>query len=107
LAAASLERSAEIRPGDPVLRYRLGKLYAARGDQQQALVQFEGVIAARPSAPPAILAASSLEAARILERLGDRTRAIELYRRASRQHGAPSDTRRAATQSLVRLKAPE
>ena len=100
-AAASLERAAALNPGDVVTRYRLGKLLLPR-DRAEALAAFETVLAWRPVAPPTILAAACVEAGRLLE-TRDRTRAIELYRRATRVQGAEPDTRRAATQGLARL----
>ena len=72
-------------PADVVTRYRLGRLLLARAAATEALAAFERVVAARPSAPPTILAASCLEAARLLEARGQRARAADLYRRAARR----------------------
>jgi tetratricopeptide (TPR) repeat protein len=104
-AADSFARSAALAPSDAVLWYRIGKLEIAEGNPDEALARFEQVMAARPAAPHAILAAANLEGARILEKRGELARALQLYDRASRQHGAEPDTRRAAEQSLARLRA--
>ncbi len=64
------------------------------------------MIALGPVSPPFVLAASSLEAGRLLEAAGNRTRAIELYTRAARVGGADAATREAATQALDRLRVP-
>lgn len=44
---------------------------------------------------------------RLLEASDQRDRAIEMYRRAARVRGAEASTRRAATQALDRLHAPQ
>ena len=105
-ATESLERASSLNPSDIVTRSRVGRLLLARR-RPEALAAFEMVLAARPAAPPPILAAACLEAGRLLEGR-DRARAIELYERASRVRGAEPETRRAATQLLARLngKAP-
>ena len=103
-AAEALARSEALKPSDPVLRYRLGRLHLAQHRNDQALAEFERVVAARPAAPPTVLAASCLEAARLYELRGERARAIDCYRRAAAVPGADADTRRAATQSLARLQ---
>ncbi len=100
-AADSLERSASLNSSDLVTRYRMGKLLLAR-ERPEALAAFETVVSARPAAPPFVLAAACLEAARLVEGR-DRPRAIELYRRAARARGADPATQRAARQSLARL----
>ena len=105
-AAESLSRSASLNPADPATTYRQALLLAARGQNADALAAFERVIALRPVPPPFVLAASSVEAGRLLEAAGDRTRAIELYTRAARVRGADAATRRAATQALDRLRVP-
>lgn len=103
-AAAALARAATLTPADPVLRYRAARLHLAQGRRDEALAAFEDVIASRPPAPPTVLAASLLEAARLLEPRGDRPRAVDFYRRASTVRGADLDTRRAAIRALSRLQ---
>jgi tetratricopeptide (TPR) repeat protein len=103
-AAEALARAQEAGPADPVLRYRIGRLRLAQGRPDEALAEFERVVAQRPSAPPTVLAASFLDAARLIEPRGDRPRAIDFYRRAAAQHGAYADTRRAAAGSLARMQ---
>ncbi len=104
-AAETLSRSASLNPADPVTMYRQALLLAGRGQNAEALAGFERVLARRPAPPPFALAASSLEAGRLLEAAGDRTRAIEMYTRAARV-GADAATRQAATQALERLRVP-
>ncbi len=104
-AATSLARSIELNPLDPAARYRLGKVYLARGDTARARAEFERTIAARPVAPPWFLAAAYVEAARIVERDGDRARAAEMYRAAAAIGGAEAETRDAARAGLARLRA--
>ena len=103
-AADALARSEALKPQDLVLHYRVGRLRLAQGRRDEALAEFERVIAARPSAPPTMLGASFLEAARLLEPRGDRARALDFYRRAAAVHGADPDTRRAARGSLARMQ---
>ncbi len=76
-AAASLSRSAALNPADPLTTYRQALLLAARGQQAEALAEFERVIALRPVPPPFVVAASAVEAGRLLEAAGSRARAIE------------------------------
>jgi tetratricopeptide (TPR) repeat protein len=105
-AADSLARSAALNPSDPVTTYRQALLLVARHRDQEALAEFERVMATRPVPPPTVLAASCVEAGRLLEATGNRERAIEMYERASRIRGAGADARQAAASALVRLRAP-
>jgi len=104
-AAAALGRSLELNASDPVTRYRLGRLYLARGEAARARTEFERTLAARPPAPPVFLAAAYLEAARVAEHEGDRARAIEMYRAAIAVRGAEPRSREAARAALARLRA--
>ncbi len=104
-ATASLTRSIELNPLDPAARYRLGKVYLARGDMAHARAEFDRTIAARPVAPPWFLAAAYVETASIAERDGDRARAAELYRLAAAIGGAEAQTRDAARAGLARVSA--
>jgi Tfp pilus assembly protein PilF len=103
-ASDSLNRSSSINPGDPVTRLRLASLQLARGQKPEALAEFEKLAAQQPAPPPAVLASSCLEAGRLLEANGDRTRAADMYSRAARARGAATDTRHAASQAADRLK---
>jgi tetratricopeptide (TPR) repeat protein len=104
-AEDALGRSLAIAPADPVARLRYGRLMLARGHASDALAAFEQVAAAR-EVPPSVLAAAHLEAGRLHERAGDRAAAIDHYRRASQVAGAEPGTRRAAAESLSRLRVP-
>ncbi len=105
-AAESLSRSAALNPADPLTTYRQALLLAARGRQADALAAFERVIALRPMPPAFVVAASAMEAGRLLEAAGNHTRAVEQYTRASRMRGADGATREAATRALERLRTP-
>jgi tetratricopeptide (TPR) repeat protein len=104
-ATESLTRSASLNPADPVTMYRQALLLKARGREGDALAAFERLATMRPVPPPAALASSCVEAGRLLEAAGNRTRAIEMYSRAARLRGADAATRQAAAQALDRLRA--
>jgi tetratricopeptide (TPR) repeat protein len=104
-AAESLNRAAAITPGDPLTRFRLASLQLARGRKPDALAEFEKLAALQPAPAPPVLASSCLEAGRLLEANGDRTRAAEMYGRAARARGAATETRHAASQAADRLKS--
>jgi tetratricopeptide (TPR) repeat protein len=87
-AEAALDRSVELQPRDPVTRFRRGMLYRAQQLDARAIEEFQETIAARPKAPPSILASAYLEAGRLHDRAGDHARAIEMYASAARVHGA-------------------
>jgi len=106
-AADSLARSASLDPNDPLTAYRQALLLAARGQSADALARFEAVIARRPVPPAFVVAASALEAGRLLEAAGDRARAVDQYTRAARVRGADMATREAAARALERLRAPQ
>lgn len=104
-ADAALRRSLELNPQDPVARFRRAMLLDARRQPAAALAELDQVIRARAAAPPTIVASAYLEAGRLLERAGDRRRAIEMYRSAMSVFGADGRTRDAASQALGRLRA--
>jgi tetratricopeptide (TPR) repeat protein len=105
-AADSLDRSAAINSSDPVTKYRRALLLLARHRDQDALGEFERLMAMHPVPPPTVLAASCVEAGRLLEAAGNRDRAIEMYQRASRIRGADAKARQAAASALERLRVP-
>ena len=100
----SLARASALNPADPVTRYRRALLLKARGRDADALAEFERVVATRPVPPPSVLAASYVEAGRLLEASGHRVRAIEMYSLASGVRGAETAAREAARQGLDRLR---
>jgi tetratricopeptide (TPR) repeat protein len=97
-----LGKSVALRPHDPVTRFRLGKLYVARGDDEAALDEMQYTINARPAPPPVILAAAYLEAGSIHRRAGRHAQAVEMYRGVMRVHGADEQTRETAINFLAR-----
>jgi tetratricopeptide (TPR) repeat protein len=106
-AAEALERSAALNPSDPYTLHRQALLLLARDRDAEALASFERLVAMRPVAPPTVLASSCYEAARLLEASGQRDRAIEMYRRASRVRGGEASVREAALKALDRLHVPQ
>ncbi|MGE5361628.1 MAG: tetratricopeptide repeat protein [Bacteroidales bacterium] len=104
-AALALEQSLATNPADPIAHYRYGRVLQARdSDDPRALAEFEQAIASRPLPPAAILADAYYGAARVLERQGERARAIEMYQTVGRLSGADVRTRDAAAKSLARLR---
>jgi tetratricopeptide (TPR) repeat protein len=104
-----LDRAHEGRVDNPPRtegRARLGlaRLAASRGDNARAREQLEALLAAR-GAPPIVLASAYVEYARLLERAGDRTRAIDNYRRAAEVNGGEAHARDDARAALKRLGA--
>ena len=106
-AGAALDRSIALNGADPVARYRLGRLYQARKQDAQALVEFDHAIRYARNCPPPVLAAVHLDAARIHERFARRDRAIAHYRTVSSIFGAGADSGAAAARALARLRAPQ
>jgi hypothetical protein len=106
-AGDTLARAAALNPSDPYTLHRQALLLLARGSDADALAAFERLVATRPIPPPPVLAAACLEAARLLETSGQRDRAIEMYRRASRVRGAEASVRDAALKALDRLHVPQ
>ncbi len=102
-AEHAIEQSLALRPRDPVTRYRQARLLAAQKDEAGALHVLEAIAAARGATPPTVYATACVEAARLLERRGDRTRAIDLYRTARGVFGADQRTKEAAQRALTRL----
>jgi tetratricopeptide repeat protein len=103
-ATNALTSSLALNGGDPVARYRYGRVQQARKDDAEALTQFEHAIRSARTCPAPILGNAYLEAARVLERLGRRAEAISYYHTATTLFGASADTRAAATRALTRLE---
>ncbi len=106
-AGETLARSLALNPSDPFTLHRQALLLLARNLDAEALAGFERLVAMRPVPPATVLASSCFEAARLLEESGQRERAIEMYRRASRVRGGEADTRQAALKALERLHVPQ
>jgi tetratricopeptide (TPR) repeat protein len=104
-ARFALERSVELNGGDPVARYRFGRVLEARKDDPGALAQLELAIRGAAACPPSVLGSAYLEAARLHERAGRRDQAITYYRVASSLFGAALETHTAAARALTRLRA--
>lgn len=102
-ATSALERSLALNPGDPVARYRLGRVLQARKDDAAALAQFELAITDARRCPPPILGNAYLEAGRLYERGGQTARALASYRAAAALFGAAAETRATAARALTRL----
>jgi tetratricopeptide (TPR) repeat protein len=104
-ARLALERSLDLNSKDSVARYRYGRVLQARKDDQAALAQYELAIRGAPTCPPPVLGTAYLDAAHLLERAGERERAISYYRAASSLFGAGAETQTAAARALTRLRA--
>jgi tetratricopeptide (TPR) repeat protein len=105
-AAEFLEQSLAIRPDDPVTRYRHARLLQAQRNETGALDVLESVVRERATTPPTFYAFACMDAARLHEQRGERTRAIELYRTAQSVFGADQRTKDAAQRALMRLSPP-
>jgi tetratricopeptide (TPR) repeat protein len=104
-AEAAIERSLSLDGADAVARYRYGRVLQARGDDDGALEHYGRAIARAAAAPPVIVGAAYLEAARLHERAGRIAQATDGYRVASTLFGAAADTHSAAARALARLGA--
>jgi tetratricopeptide (TPR) repeat protein len=104
-AADVLEQSLALDGANPVARYRYGRVLQARGDDDEALAQYAQAIARARAAPPVVVGAAYLEAARLHERAGRISQATSDYRVASTLFGAAPDTHAAAARALARLGA--
>jgi tetratricopeptide (TPR) repeat protein len=102
-AARALARSISLRPNDPVTRYRQARLLIAQRQPDAALPILEGLVRQRETTPPTFYADACVDAARIHEQRGDRTRARELYENARTVFGADQRTKDAAQRAAARL----
>jgi hypothetical protein len=102
-ASNALGRSIELEPNDPVARYRWARVLTAR-EPMRAKEQLEQVIRAR-TAPNFVLAAVYVAYAQLLERDGERTRAVQQYRLAADLTGGELRARDDARAALQRLRA--
>jgi tetratricopeptide (TPR) repeat protein len=102
-AAAAINESIALRPGDPVTRYRQARLLQAQKKEERALRVLEAIVNARGATPPTIFAFACVDAARLREHRGDRGRAIELYGIARDVFGADQRTKETAARALARL----
>jgi tetratricopeptide (TPR) repeat protein len=105
-ADRALTESLAIRSDDPVTQYRHARLLHAQKNDAAAMTVLDAVIRARAVAPPTIYASACVDAARLHEQRGSRTRAIELYEIARTVFGADRLTKDAAQRALVRLAVP-
>jgi tetratricopeptide (TPR) repeat protein len=104
VAEPMLRRAAELRPRDPVVQYRLGRLLAAQEDNEPALACFRLVIEARPAAPPTFLAHAYYEAGRVYESMSRRMEALDMYAAARDVELADRATHDAAARAIRRLQ---
>ncbi len=104
-AAPLIAQSVALRPDDPVFRYREARLLLARHDDAAAAASLTRVLRTRPDLAPAIYAAACVEFAALAERQGDRSRAIEHYRKAEGVFGADARTTADAKRARERLQS--
>lgn len=105
-AAEAIQQSLALRPRDAVTRYRQSRLLQAQKNEAGALAVLDAIIASRAATPPTIYAWACVDAARLLEHQGARTRALDLYRTAIGVFGADERTKEAARRALARLEPP-
>lgn len=99
-----LGQSLSIRPDEMVAKFRLARLKLAQRDTARALLLLEQVATAeRGSVPPVLQGYACLDAAVALEQAGARTRANEMYLRATRIFGVDERSKETAERALVRL----
>ena len=103
-AASPLSRAVALDPADPVARYRYARVLDASGDATRARQQLDALLSTRV-VPAFVLAPALVTYGGLLERTGDRTRAIESYRRASDVIGGDPRARDRARSALKRLGA--
>ena len=103
-AATSLARAVDRDPADPIAQYRYARILDASGDVARARQQLDRLIAAR-TAPAFVLASALVSYGALLERAGERSRAIESYRRAAEVVGSEPTARDQARAALKRLGA--
>lgn len=99
-----IAQSLALNPSDPVAHYRAARALTAMKDDAAASVQFDAVLRHARNCPAPIAAEAFLDAARLQERLGDRTQAITDYRAARDWFGGGATTHDAATRALARLR---
>ncbi len=102
-AEASLARAVALSPSDAVARYRYARALEERGETARARDELEKVLAGRPLAPAIVLASAFVDYARLLERAGERSRAMTMYRYAIDVVGGDPRARRDAIRALTRL----
>jgi tetratricopeptide (TPR) repeat protein len=105
MAIAQLTQSLTLNPADPVARYRYARVLQARKNETAAIGQIEAALDNAHACPAPIAADAYLDAARLLERHGDRDRAVAYYRAAATWFGGAADTHSAALHALARLHA--
>ncbi len=98
-----LAQSLQLRPDDPVTRFRQARLLQARKRDAAALAILEALVRARGTTPPVFYASACVDAARLHEQRGAPTRAIELYRTARGIFGADQRTIDEAQRAIARL----
>jgi predicted negative regulator of RcsB-dependent stress response len=103
-AEAQLRRAAERRPDDPVIQYRLGRVWTAQREAERALTTFTRVCDQGDASFPSFVAAACYEAGRLNEASGRKTRAIDLYASVAQNDLADRATRDGATRALLRLR---
>lgn len=105
-AARTLTRSLDLRPHDPVTRYRQAQLLTAEKKTDAALTIYEGIVHERAATPPVFYANACIEAARLYEQRHEQARAIDLYTLAHTTFGADQRTKDEAQRALARLTSP-
>jgi tetratricopeptide (TPR) repeat protein len=102
-ALEALTRASELAPRDPTIAYRTGRAFLVQGDVDAARRAFERALTHGAHAPAVTLAATCVAYAALLERSGERARAMALNERARSITGADPRTRVDAERARERL----
>jgi len=104
-AYTMLSRAVALSPLDLVARYRFARVLEARGESARALQTLEDILARRPPAPAIVLASAFVDCGRLVERAGDRPRALAMYRYALDVVGGDPRARDDAQRAIKRLSS--
>lgn len=101
--AAALGRARALAPADPMIAFRHARAIHEQGDVSGARAELERLLQPREDVPPIVIASACVEYAGLLERAGERVRAITLYRRAADTVGGDLAAREQARAAARRL----
>lgn len=102
-AVSALGRARAMAPADPMIAFRNARALHEQGETSAARAELERLLQVREGVPPLVIAAACAEYAAILERDGDRARAITLYRRAAETVGGNLRIRERAAAAVKSL----
>ena len=104
-ASRLLTQSLSLRPDDSLTRYRYARLLLAQHREEDALVAFAEIHKRHDETPPVIYTLACVDAARVQERKGATTIAMDLYRSATTVFGGDRRMKDEARRQFARLNA--